>query len=72
MKDKSLKKLGENLRFLRTKAGISQEELAENAGLHRNFVGMIERAEREVGIKKLIQIAQALKANPAEIFKGLL
>ena len=72
MKDKALRKLGDNLRFLRTRAEISQEELAAKADLHRNFVGMIERAEREVGIKKLIQIAQALGAKPSDIFKGIL
>lgn len=72
MKDKTLIKLGKNLKSLRELADISQEELAGNANLHRNFVGMIERAEREVGIKKLIQIAQALKAKPSDIFKGIL
>lgn len=71
MKDKALRKLGDNLRFLRVKADISQEKLAEKADLHRNFVGLVERAEREVGIKKLIQIAKALNAKPSDIFKGI-
>lgn len=70
-KTKTLKKLGDNLRLLRTNNGMSQEKLAELADIHRNFVGLIERGEREVGIYKLIQIAAALKVNPEKIFKDL-
>lgn len=72
MKDKTLKKLGENIRLLRTQKGLSQEKLAERAEIHRNFVGLIERGEREVGVKKLILIAKALQAKPSEVFKDLL
>ncbi len=71
-REKTLIRLGENLRVLRGKKLLSQEKLAELSGVHRNFVGLIERGEREVGIQKLIQIAKALRAEPSEIFKGIL
>lgn len=70
-KEKTLKKLGDTLRALRAKTGMSQEDLAEEANIHRNFVGMIERGEREVGSYKLIQIAKALGAKPEEVFRGI-
>lgn len=75
MKDKrskTLQKLGDNLRLLRNRKGLSQEKLAEYADIHRNFVGLIERGEREVGIYKLIQIVKALNCKVTDVFKGVL
>jgi transcriptional regulator with XRE-family HTH domain len=62
-----LKKLGARIRELRETAGISQEELADRAGLHRTYVGGIERGERNVGVLNLVQIARALKVKPADL-----
>ena len=43
-----LREFGEKIRGLRKARGISQEELAEMAGLHRTYIGMIERAEKNI------------------------
>ena len=52
---------------LRQARGWSQEELAAHAGLHRNYIGMIERAERNVGMDNLEKIADALGVPLAEM-----
>jgi transcriptional regulator with XRE-family HTH domain len=59
-----------NLRRLRQKRGLSQEELADRAGLNRNYVGMIEREENAPTVDALEQIAKALNINAAELFSN--
>ncbi len=59
-----------NLRRLRQKHGLSQEELADRAGLNRNYVGMIEREENAPTVDALEQIAKALDINAAELFSN--
>ena len=51
---------------------VSQEELAERAGLHRNYVGGIERGERNVALENIIKLAQALSVAPGELFADFL
>ena len=58
-----------NLKRLRTSAGISQEELADRAGLHRTYISSIERAQRNVSLENIFLIAEALGATPAELLK---
>lgn len=53
--------VAENVRMERIRRGWSQEQLAEKAGLHRNYVGAIERAEVNFGIDFLVRIAGALQ-----------
>ena len=60
-----------NLKRLRTSAGISQEELAERAGLHRTYVSSIERAQRNVSLENIFQVAEALGTTPAELLKPI-
>jgi transcriptional regulator with XRE-family HTH domain len=59
-----------NLRRLRKKRGLSQEELADRAGLNRNYVGMIEREENAPTVDALEQIAKALDINAVELFSN--
>ncbi len=60
------------MRKLRDKRGFSQEELAERAGLHRNYVGGIERGERNVALENIVKLAQALSVAPGELFADFL
>jgi transcriptional regulator with XRE-family HTH domain len=69
--NKELKRFGARVRALRQLAGMSQEELAERAGLHRTYVGGIERGERNVGVLNILQLAHALKVPPSELFEGM-
>ncbi len=52
--------LGETIRTLRKKAGLTQEKLAEKADLHHNFIGEVERANMEISLTSLLKIAKAL------------
>jgi ribosome-binding protein aMBF1 (putative translation factor) len=64
-------RFGENLRRLRRRAGMSQEELAERASLHRTQIGLIERGLRVGRIDTLIKLASALDASPLELLEGI-
>ncbi len=61
-------KLGVKIRILREAAGLTQEQLAEAAGISVKFTGYIERGERSPSIKTLEKIAKALKVAPKELF----
>ncbi|MGE8224495.1 MAG: helix-turn-helix domain-containing protein [Stenotrophomonas sp.] len=56
-----------NVRRLRKARGLSQEELAEAAGVHRTYVGMIERGEKNVTIYNIERIALALRVSPGSL-----
>lgn len=61
-------RFGSRLRQLRDERGYSQEELAEQAGLHRNYVGGIERGERNVALENIVKLAKALSVKPGDLF----
>ena len=60
--------VGRRVRELRNRIGVSQEALAERAGLHRNYVGSVERGERDIGITALARLASALGLSLADFF----
>lgn len=62
---------GTALRTLREKRGYSQEGLAERAGLHRNYVGGVERGERNVALENIVKLAQALSVRTKDLFETL-
>ncbi len=53
------------LKELRLELGISQEELAERSGLHRTYISLIERAQRNVALENIYKLAKALKVSPS-------
>lgn len=54
---------GKNVLVARQALGISQEELAFRAGLHRTYIGMVERAERSISLQNAKKIADALNVK---------
>lgn len=57
-------RVARNFRRLRLKQGLSQEDAAEKCGLHRTYIGAIERGERNITLSTLQQIASGLRVNP--------
>ena len=62
-------KFGEKVRELRRVRGLSQEELAFRAGIHRNYLGGIERGERNPALDNIVAIAKALGVDPSELLR---
>jgi transcriptional regulator with XRE-family HTH domain len=56
-----------NVRRLRLSAGLSQEALADRAGLHRTYISSIERGERNVALENIVGIAKALGVEPRDL-----
>jgi transcriptional regulator with XRE-family HTH domain len=65
--DPELLPLGREVRRLRKERGLSQEALADLAGLHPNYIGGIERGERNVGVKALFRLARGLDVKPRDL-----
>ena len=66
-----LENFGKQLQGLRKAQGLSQEELAERCGLHRTYIGGIERGERNVALLNILRIAAALDVPAARLLEGL-
>jgi len=62
MKREILIKFGKKVRKERMRLGLSQEELASRASVHRTYIGMIERAEKNITLENIEKIARALKS----------
>ena len=62
-----LRKLGNRVRERRLARGLTQAQLAEKCGLHRTFIGSVERGERNVSILNVRLIAEVLRIPPAEL-----
>ena len=63
------KQFGKRVRVLRKAKGISQEDLAFRAGVHRTYLGGIERGERNLSLKNIAAIAKALDSTLPELFQ---
>lgn len=61
------KTIANNIRQLRIEKGLSQEKLAADAGLHRTYIGMIERCEKKITVVCLSKIAEALGVNITDL-----
>lgn len=66
-KEKILIRFGERVREIRKEKSLSQEELAHKADLHRTYIGMIERAEKNITLLNIEKIANALEVNIKEL-----
>ena len=67
-KKKILVQFGKKVRALRKAGGISQEELSFDADLHRTYIGMIERAEKNITLLNIEKIAKALNVEIKDLF----
>ena len=62
-------KLGKRIKFLREKAGLTQEKLAEKSGISLDYLGKIEVCINKPGIKTILKVANALKVEPYSVLK---
>ena len=67
-KSRMLLVLGDSIREYRTRNGCSQEMLGEMVGLHRTYIGMVERGEKNITMQNFYKIATVLKINVSEVF----
>ena len=59
---------GRNIRKQRLLLGLSQEQLAFESGLHRTYIGSVERGERNISLENIVLLAKALKCSPKDLF----
>lgn len=68
MKKDVLVKFGKKVKEERLKMGLSQEQLATRAKVHRTYIGMIERAEKNITLKNIQKISTALNMELSDMF----
>lgn len=67
-KEPILLAFGHRVQELRKERNLSQEQLADLAGVHRTYIGMIERAEKNITLCNIVRIANALKVSIKDLF----
>lgn len=67
-RSKVIREFGKRVRELREKKGISQERLGQIAKLHRTYIGMIERGEKNITLENIEKVADALGTTISRIF----
>lgn len=70
-KDKAIVQFGEKVKAARKKKNISQEELASIANLHRTYIGMIERGEKNITLINIIKLARALDVSASQLLESI-
>jgi DNA-binding XRE family transcriptional regulator len=68
-KQRALIQFGEKVKLTRKEKGLSQEELASIANLHRTYIGMIERAEKNITLISMLKISKALDVTICELLE---
>ena len=71
MQNDPKKLVGMSIRELRLAKGISQEALADEVGIHRTYIGSVERGERNISLENIVRIAKALRVRPHELLKEI-
>lgn len=66
-----INRLGNRIRFLRKEKGLSQEQLGELSGLHTNYIGHVERGEKNVTVESLEKIAKGLDVTLDDLFQNI-
>ena len=61
--------LGANVRALRIKMNLTQEQLADKCDLHRTYIGAIERGDRNISLKNIVRLADVLGVTPSDLLK---
>jgi transcriptional regulator with XRE-family HTH domain len=69
MENEVIIKFGNKVRQLRLSKNLSQEVLAEKSGLHRNYIGMVERGERNPSLINIEKLANSLEISLTDLFK---
>ncbi len=69
--DELRRKFGQAVQWLRQDLGVSQEELAHRAGVHRTYLGDIERGNRNPALINICRIAAALEVKPSALFQRM-
>lgn len=64
-------KIGQRIRARRQAIGLTQDELADRASTHRTYIGMLERAEKNVSVVTLARIASALEIELSKLLEGI-
>ena len=68
-KNNILERFGRTVKHLRIESNLSQEELGRKAGIHRTYVGMIERAEKNLTLSNVEKLAKGLDVSIVDLFK---
>ena len=67
----ALREFGSRVRDRRREKGLSQEGVAERSGLHRTYIGSVERGERNISLANILVLAEALEVDAGELVTGL-
>lgn len=67
----TLREFGRRVRERRLELSLSQEELAERADLHRTYISSLEQGRRNVAVRNVVRLAEALEMDPGDLLHGL-